>query len=74
MKSIKLLISAINLWAFGVFLDFFKLINSKLIKRNASLSKKHIVFAFKVYERSVIIWHKKEEKHLLLMAKTICKN
>ena len=74
MENIKLILSAVNLWAFGLFLDFFKHINSKLIKRNAPLSKKHIVFAFKAYERSITIWHKKEEKHLLLIAKKMCKN
>lgn len=74
MGSIKLLTSAINLWAFGLFLDCFKFLNSRLIKRNAPISKKHIVFAFKIYERSVNIWHKKEEKHLLLIAKAMNKN
>jgi len=74
MENTKLVLSAINLWALGLFLDFFKIINSKLIKRNAPLSKKHIVFAFKAYERSVNIWHRKEEKHLLLIAKVMNKN
>ena len=74
MENVRLILSAINLWGLGLFLDFFKYINSKLIKRNAPLSKKHIVFAFNAYERSVNIWTKKEEKHLLLIAKAMSKN
>ena len=66
MENVKLILSAVNLWALGLFLDFFKYMNSKLIKRNAPLSKKHIVFAFKAYERSVNNWLKKEEKHLFV--------
>ena len=74
MESIKLLTSAINLWSFGLFLDFFKFINSKLIKSNSPLSKKHIVFAFKIYEYLVNSWQKKEEKHLFLIEKAMNKN
>ena len=74
MGSIKLLISAIDLWAFGLFLDFFKSLTSKFIKRENQISKKYIVCIFKIYERSINIWHQKEETHLLLIAKTMNRN
>lgn len=74
MQNTKLIISAINLWFFAIFLLLFKNTISILIKKNAPLSKKHIVLAFNLYERSVNIWQKKEQKHISLIAKAIYKN
>lgn len=71
MKSLNILISAINLWIFGMFLDLFNSILSKLIKENPSLSKGYIVFLFKLYEHYIELWQRKEKQHLLLITKTL---
>ena len=46
---------------------------SILIKKNAPLSKKHIVLAFNAYERSVNYWQIKEQKHISAIAVIVMK-
>lgn len=74
MQNTRLIISALNLWFFSIFLLLFKNTISILIKKNAPLSKKHIVLAFNLYERSVNVWQRKEQKHISLITNTIQKN
>ncbi len=69
MKNIKLIISASNLWIFGVFLNLYNIIISHLITRNSNLSKKHIVLTFKLYEHFTDKWCKHEKKHIMLISK-----
>lgn len=71
MEIFKIVISAINLWIFGLLIHINKTIISLLLKKNAPLSKKHIVLAFKIYERSLILWSKKEKKHIRLLEKKL---
>ena len=74
MQNTKLIISALTLWFFSIFLLLFKKTISILIKKNTPLSKKHIVLAFNLYECSVNVWQRKEKKHISLIANTIYKN
>ena len=71
MESFKIVMSAINLWIFGIIIHIYKTIISFFIKKNAPLSKKHIVLAFKIYERSLTLWSKKEKKHIKLLSKKL---
>ncbi len=71
MKSFKIVMSAINLWIFGILIYIYKTIISFFIKKNAPLSKKHIVLAFKIYERSLTLWHQKEKRHITLLSKKL---
>ncbi|MBR3791397.1 MAG: hypothetical protein IKK18_01730 [Clostridia bacterium] len=68
MKKIQLLISATNLWIFGVFLYIYNEAFSQLLRKNSSLSKKHIVCISKSYEHYIEIWQKLERKHLVLIS------
>lgn len=67
MKNTKIILSAIELWFFGLFIGLFKHIISAFIKINAPLSKRHIVITFKAYEHLLFIWYEKELKHLILL-------
>ncbi len=68
MKNIKIIISASNLWFFGVFLNLYNKIISQLIKREQNLSKKHVVLTFKLYENLNIKWRNHEKKHIMLIS------
>lgn len=67
MKNTKIMLSAIDLWFFGLFIAFFKKIISAPVKINASLSGRHTVLAFRAYERLLFLWYAREKKHLLLL-------
>ncbi len=68
MKNIKIIISASNLWFFGVFLNLYNKIISLLIEKEQKLSKKHIVLTFKLYENLNVKWCKHEKKHIMLIS------
>lgn len=71
MEIFKIVLSAINLWIFGLLIHIYKTIISFFTKKNAPLSKKHIVLAFKIYERSLTLWHKKEKKHIKFLKRKL---
>ena len=71
MESLIIVVSAINLWILGIFIHIYNTIISFFIKKNAQLSKKHIVLAFRIYERFLTIWHQKEKNHIKLLRKKL---